>query len=163
LRRRATGSLGAVVAGLALIVAVAGCGSDSNSSSSGTSAANADTTVGGSKNTGTPLEGTNWTLTTGGGMGADLTPVGVTAKLEGGAVTGNGGCNQYNATYTLSGTSLTFGPVSSTSAACSGVQGTVETAYLALLPKVSSYYITGSTLTLSDSDAKPLLIYQAGA
>jgi heat shock protein HslJ len=140
----------AVVA-LAVVVALltTACGSSSKSSSTTTATA-------------TPLEGTAWKLTTGGGMGVDLNPAGVTARFEAGTMSGNAGCNSYTAPYKLAGSTLVVGPnIAATAKACAGQEAAVEAAYLTILPKVAAFSITGTTLTLNDKDLKPLLIYEA--
>ena len=97
-------------------------------------------------------------------MGADLTSAEVTAKFEGGELTGFAGCNDYNATYELDGQSITIGPIAKTAKACEGTGDTVETAYLAALEKVGAWSVVGQTMTLSDASANTqLLIYQAAA
>jgi heat shock protein HslJ len=152
-RVRSSGPVATIVVALALVVALvtAACGSDSTSSST--------TTAGG-----TPLEGTDWQLTTGGGMGANLVPAGVTARFEAGTMSGNAGCNTYTAPYKQAGATLKIGPnIASTNKACEGQVAAVETAYLALLPTVGAFSITGTTLTLNDADLKPLLIFEASS
>ena len=75
-------------------------------------------------------------------------------------MSGNGGCNDYTAPYTLVGQKLTIGPnIASTKKACQGPAQAIETVYLAGLTTVGSYYITGTTLTLSTADLKPILIW----
>lgn len=61
---------------------------------------------------------------------------------------GFSGCNQYNATYTLTDSSLTFGPVVSTKMFCTEVAD-VELIYLSSLPYVSHWQVSDSILTLT--------------
>jgi heat shock protein HslJ len=94
----------------------------------------------------------DWTLTQ---LGDNTSPLGnggkqVTLRLTSAEnrAGGNAGCNGYGAPYTLSGNQLTFGMAISTKMACE--QGMdVETAFLSMLPKVTSYQASDSSLTLS--------------
>ena len=62
---------------------------------------------------------------------------------------GFAGCNRYGARYTVAGdTGLTFGPAMSTKMAC-GDGDDVERMFLAVLPAVTGYRATDSSLTLS--------------
>lgn len=132
--------------GLVLVLAtmvVAACGSDSSSSS-------------------TPLEGTTWTLTSATDLGVDLGDVAVTAMFENNKISGNGGCNQYNGTAKVDGSSMTIGDdIASTMMACEGSKSEVEAAYLKLLPTVASFEVKGKTLTLKNDKDASILIYEA--
>jgi heat shock protein HslJ len=88
-------------------------------------------------------------------------PDGATATLVlvGGQASGNGGCNDYFAEYTLDGPSLTFGEIGSTLMFCEGPGSDVETAYFANLALVASWMSDGASLTLSDADGNALLVY----
>ena len=57
-------------------------------------------------------------------------------------MTGSGGCNDFNGTYTSDGSKLTFGPLSSTKKACPDAVNTVEQAYLTALQATQTYEIT---------------------
>jgi heat shock protein HslJ len=95
------------------------------------------------------LDGTNWTLTT--------SPA-ITLQFADGSATGSGGCNQYRATYTASGSSLTFGPTMATKRACADPEGNRrEAEYFDALTKVASYAISGDRLTLQDAAGATLL------
>ena len=48
----------------------------------------------------------------------------------GGAVSGSGGCNQYNGSFHTDGDQITIGPVSSTLMGCEDERGRQETAFL---------------------------------
>jgi heat shock protein HslJ len=154
IRTRPRPSIGTAFAALAacVVLLTVGCGSDGDSSSTTTTVA------------ATPLEGTTWNLTTGGGMGANLVPAGVTARFEAGTMSGSTGCNEYTAPYKLDGQDLTIGPnIASTQKACDGPVAAVEAAYLAILPKVAGFSITLTALTLNDAELHAILIYQASA
>ena len=86
------------------------------------------------------LDGTTWLLTDYVSPdGAVFTvPAAVTPLLafEGGNITGNAGCNTFNATYTITGDAIEIGPIMSTKMACEEPMSTVEGAYLAALESV---------------------------
>lgn len=63
---------------------------------------------------------------------------------------GFAGCNRYSAPYTMAGDSLHFGPAISTKMACAEGDS-LERAYLAIIPEVSGYKASDSTLTLTGS------------
>jgi heat shock protein HslJ len=98
----------------------------------------------------TGLEGTRWMMPD--------SPV--TLTFEEGHATGTGGCNQYRATYTVSGSALTLGPAISTKRACVEEAGNArETAYFAALGNVASYSVSGDRLTLSNAAGEPVLTF----
>jgi len=77
-----------------------------------------------------------------------------------GKLAGSAGCNQYSATYTTSGAKeITITQPASTRMACENNLMQQETQYLSLLPKASTYKISGDQLTLFDSTGTKLLIY----
>ena len=63
---------------------------------------------------------------------------------------GFAGCNRYSAPYTIAGDSLGFGPAISTKMACAEGDS-LERAFLAIIPKVTGFQATDSTLTLTGS------------
>ena len=113
---------------------------------------------------GITIEGLEWILKqqTSGSAMADV-PAGTLATLllDQGQASGTGGCNQFNATYTLSGTALSFSALLTTKVACADPAGSVESAYFANLAKVASYTSDGTTLKLSDSSGNALLSYSS--
>jgi heat shock protein HslJ len=75
-----------------------------------------------------------------------------------GRVSGNTGCNQYSATYTLEGFSLKIGPAVSTRRACSSEEANrQETAFLRALEGVNGFRITGDRLELYGPDGQTLV------
>jgi putative lipoprotein len=66
---------------------------------------------------------------------------------------GFAGCNRYGASYTVAGDSLHFGPAISTKMACAGGDA-LERAYLAIIPEVTGFRATDSTLTLTGSSGQ---------
>ena len=102
-----------------------------------------------SRATGPSLDGTSWTLTT--------SPV-ITLRFAEGSATGSGGCNQYRATYTESGSTLALGPAISTKRACvEPERNRQETEYFDALNRVASFAISGERLTLRDAAGTTLL------
>jgi len=105
------------------------------------------------------IEGVDWDVTML-GMGGTLTGVPsaieLTLSLADGSGSGSGGCNRYNATYTLDGAALTFGPAMSTKMACEEPAMTLEAAWFDALSRVASWRIAGSTLVLEDAEGAPL-------
>ncbi|HYC92710.1 MAG TPA: META domain-containing protein [Thermoanaerobaculia bacterium] len=101
------------------------------------------------QDTAASLDGTNWTLNTSSA---------ITLRFADGSATGSGGCNQYRATYTESGSSLTFGPIGATKRACVDPEGNRrESEYFDALSRVASYAISGNRLTLRDAAGTTLL------
>ena len=99
------------------------------------------------------LVGTEWTL-------ADLASTAVIANSkasiafpEAGRVVGNGSCNRFTGSVTITGDTLKFGPIASTRMACmDGGVSAQEDAYLKMLNAANRY-------EFRDPD---LLIYAAG-
>jgi heat shock protein HslJ len=110
------------------------------------------------------FEGLTWQLVeyTVGGDAVAQVPDGVivTLSAQGGAAGGSGGCNSYTADYTLDGSSITFGPITSTLMLCEGPGGEVETAYFATLPEVTGWFSDGGRLTFTDDAGSPLLVFE---
>jgi len=110
------------------------------------------------------LNGTGWTLTDYVYDGTVLHPVNGTAITlvfgDTGQVTGSAGCNHYFASYTVTGTSLSIGGTGSTMMYCTAA-GVMEqeSAYLALLGKVSSVAAGNDTLTFADDNGTTILTF----
>jgi heat shock protein HslJ len=140
----------ALIVGLLMLVAV-GCGSDdSDDSSSGTSTRPASPN----------LAGTHWILGPDTVLGVPATGITLTAAFDDRRLTGNSGCNSYNASYETNGDKLTIGPVAGTKMACGPAPTAVEQAYLARLELVASYGIDGGALTLFGPARAALLVYE---
>jgi heat shock protein HslJ len=110
------------------------------------------------------IEGITWQLVEylNGGDGVTPVPEGVVATLvlQGGAAGGSGGCNSFTTDYSLDGSSITFGQVTSTFMFCEGPAGEVETVYFASLPLVADWASDGTRLTLSDAAGAPILVFE---
>ena len=112
------------------------------------------------------LERPMWILTslaTETGMNNSLPNTTITATFEDGNVTGSSGCNRYFGSYQLNKTQIKIGPIGSTLIFCADPDGvmTQETSYHLLLLNVTSYAISNDTLTLSDSQGNPQLVFEA--
>jgi len=69
-----------------------------------------------------------------------------------GMLTGNGGCNDYSATYKVDGDKITIGPAVSTKKACEQAVMDQEQQYLAALSTAATYRSDGSKLELRTAD-----------
>lgn len=102
----------------------------------------------------TDLAGTSWTLTsldgsTQVGEAAGGRPMTIEFDSEGRAG-GSAGCNGYGADYSLTAEDISFGPAVSTLMACEPqLVMENEAAFLQALGEISSYAISGNTLTLT--------------
>jgi heat shock protein HslJ len=115
------------------------------------------------------LDGTKWIMTTyavtGAMKNALATPVvdaNFAAPKDGkGEVAGSGGVNQYTGSYTVDGSKLTVGAVSSTRMTGDPAAMQQETAYLMNLQAAASYEIAGSNLTIKNNAGVTVLTYKA--
>lgn len=109
--------------------------------------------------------GPTWVLRTlqaPGGQPEQIADQGPTIIFDvGGGVTGSGGCNRFNGTYTadLSG-KLTFSPLAATKIGCAGPISDLETRYFALLQEVTGYKLDNDTLRLTFAGADRQLVYR---
>ena len=132
---------GTVILVAAVAFSIIGC---SQPAASGGAATPGAATSGGPP---TELPGTSWVLQ--GISGAELgTGVPTINFGTDGTVSGSAGCNTYNGTYTLDGSSIKFGPLASTKMACPVADMAVETAFLAGLAGATSWSIQALFLTL---------------
>jgi heat shock protein HslJ len=103
-----------------------------------------------------PLAGSNWQVRSyynpavSGGMASPLGGTQLTAEFAGAKVAGSSGCNTYSASYTVDGSSLTIGAVSSTRMACAEPPGVMEqeAAFLAALQSASSFKLGTGVLQI---------------
>jgi heat shock protein HslJ len=103
------------------------------------------------------LAGTEWRLEELNGqppVASPNVPVPTLAfAADGERASGNGGCNQFNGSYTQDGESLRFGPLASTRRACADEAGNAqETAYLRALESTTRYSATAERLELYAGD-----------
>jgi heat shock protein HslJ len=115
------------------------------------------------------LEGTSWIATgvNNGSGGVEATTLTATISATfapASALSGFSGCNQYNAAYETSGTDgLTISNVATTRKACADEAMTLESQYTAALAKVTTYSISGVTLTLRDAGGATQVTFTAAS
>jgi heat shock protein HslJ len=119
-------------------------------------------------NAGILMTKTNWTLASLADSTGILIPAqsgtGVTAQFDReGRMNGNTGCNGYAATYQTHDYSINISGISQTKMFCHG-PGVMEQemAFLADLPKVSSFRVSESTLKCYDAAGKTVLVFVPG-
>ncbi len=117
----------------------------------------------------TTLVGSSWQVT-GINNGADAVvsseqSAAATAQFgEDGTLTGSGGCNTFNATYTLDGSEgVVIGPIASTKKACPEPVQTTEGQYFAALEASTTYQLEGDALTLRDADGATQVTLRAAS
>jgi heat shock protein HslJ len=108
---------------------------------------------------GARLEGSNWILNSAVGTSITLT-------FGNGTLSGFGGCNSYNASYTTTlaaggSNAITIGPITATGSVCTPELAAQEEAYLAALQTASSYTINGAALILTTANGP--LTYSSAA
>jgi heat shock protein HslJ len=107
------------------------------------------------------LTGQVWALTDLAGK-APLQNTGITIQFNtDGTLAGSSGCNQYNGTYTASGSSLTIKLGASTMMACDQPVMVQETAYQTALTGVKAYTVKGDKLTLFGPNNTEIANYKA--
>ena len=105
----------------------------------------------------TALVGPTWRVTgINNGMQAVVSTVSGTQVsmqfADDGRVSGDTGCNLYNGAYTLSGASITFGPMATTRRACASDDANAqEQQFLTALGNITTYELNGDRLTFRDS------------
>ncbi len=105
-----------------------------------------------------PLANSNWRLAS---LNADTVPVAgsvLTAFFGAdGRINVNGGCNNFNGSYTVNGSALSIGPLSGTQIACSPDLAQQENAYLIALQAAASFQISGSQLVVRNAAGQEVL------
>jgi heat shock protein HslJ len=83
------------------------------------------------------------------------------ASPDGAIVSGSGGCNTYQGTYTVDGESLTFGPLAATLMACSDPEGVMEqeAVFLAQLQSATGYRIDGDQLHILNDKGHLVILF----
>ena len=108
------------------------------------------------------LTGTQWILDTFGpkdSLTAVQPDTTITLQFEEDGINGSAGCNSYFGSATLSGSTLSFGPLGSTKMACPEPIMQQETDYLAALGTVNGYTLVDELLTLQYEEG--VLIFTA--
>ena len=118
----------------------------------------------GCKQTSGKIEGVQWKLA--GWQVSSINPadVTITAKIEGGQISGSGGVNTYGGPCRLGpGNAFSAGPVSATEMAGPEPAMRAEAAYLKLLAEARFYAKADGRLTLYDQNENESLIFEAAS
>jgi heat shock protein HslJ len=109
------------------------------------------------------LETDTWQLTAVADSNGTLAPVPAevtaTAAFAQGMLSGQSGCNQYGAAYTLENTSLQITPGPMTLMACLGPQMQIEQDFLAALAATETYQIQNNQLSLVGSNGQTVATF----
>ena len=109
------------------------------------------------------LETATWQLTavadSNGTLAQVPAEVTATAAFAQGILSGQSGCNQYGAAYTLENTSLQITPGPMTLMACLGPQMQIEQDFLAALAATETYQIQDNQLSLVGSDGQTVATF----
>jgi heat shock protein HslJ len=81
-------------------------------------------------------------------------------EFKDGQVNGNVGCNGFGGSYTVSGDTITFGPIMSTMMFCEGPVGEQELGTFGVLQDETSFVLDGSTLTIISADGNSSLVLE---
>lgn len=105
-----------------------------------------------------------WTLSDG---GRDALKTGaaaeITLEIADGQASGFGGCNRYNTSVAVDGTTVTFGPIAATKRGCPGDAGATEVAYFEALSTAQSATFDGDALVLQLADGSTLRYARAAS
>ena len=127
-----------------------------------------DDSGGGSGSTATQdpanLQGKSWVVTQilDGEGNTVIVDFGINATFDGSNISGAASCHQYHATYQATGNEISFGPISSTRAACPPDEDPTATQYLTLLADAKTYDIEGRTMSMSNADGTPTIQFSQG-
>lgn len=109
-----------------------------------------------------PLTGTNWALVS---LGAAEAPTPllqdtiVTLMLgDDGSAAGSAGCNRYRSSYSVDGSSISFGPIVSTMMACEPAVMEQEAAFAQALEAASSFSLVDGQLSIAYGDGEQLVL-----
>lgn len=104
-------------------------------------------------NTPLALAGGAWALSSASGdaFGKALEPGLVTLTFDAARISGSGGCNRYQADYSLQGNRLTIGPVGATKRGCMDDRGELERQWFAVLGGPLDVSRNGDRLILRDA------------
>ena len=103
------------------------------------------------------LGGTAWRLEDLGGAGVIDDAQATLEFADGGGVSGNGSCNQFRGTVTVTGRAISFGPLAMTRKACPEAIMNQENAFLAALGQAERFEVKDSMLYIqSKGGSAPL-------
>ena len=112
-----------------------------------------------------PLKGTSWILSkyddgTGDVITVPVQPETPTAAFASGSISGFAGCNTYTGSYSLSGSTITLGALSTTAKACDDLATAVEAIFLSAMGKITRWNVNDNgRLVLKGADGAPILTF----
>ncbi|MBK8048220.1 MAG: META domain-containing protein [Anaerolineales bacterium] len=112
-----------------------------------------------------PLNGTAWQVTGyNNGRDAIVSPIGgtnLTARFTSNQISGQGGCNDFNGGYSVSGSNISIGALGAGMRLCSEPEGVMEqeAAYLAALQSAGTFQFDGNRLTLRRWDGATAVVF----
>ncbi|MFJ3879178.1 META domain-containing protein [Streptomyces sp. NPDC090077] len=146
---------------LALVLALTGCTSDGQDRGDAALTVQTSTTP---PVPDAPLTATAWTVRSVAGTTAPGDREARFTLTAEGQASGTLGCNRFSAPVTVAGTTVSFGPLTSTRMACEGAAGEQERALTALLGSGPlTWKVQGSTLTLTAPDGTAVTAEAASA
>lgn len=110
------------------------------------------------------LDGTHWKLDVWTISSVGPRDVPITARFNGGRISGDVGANTYGGAYKVGpGIAFSTGPISASSAAGPEAATRAETAYVALLRQARSFKVTDARLTLFDEFGNESMNFEAAS
>ena len=112
-----------------------------------------------------PLNGTAWQVTGyNNGRDAIVSPLGgtnLTARFTGSQISGQGGCNDFNGGYSVSGSNISIGALAAGMRLCTEPDGVMEqeAAYIAALQSAATFQLDGNRLTLRRGDGATAVFF----
>jgi heat shock protein HslJ len=77
-----------------------------------------------------------------------------------GQVTGNVGCNSFGGDYSVSGSQITFKPITSTLMACGDAIDAQEAEVLRVFAGTATFQVAGDTLTITTADGASVVVLE---
>ena len=100
----------------------------------------------------------SWTLTS--LNGNQVVPgTQITANFNNGQLSGSGGCNTYNTTYSINGNTISINPPVATQQLCEDPVMQQESVYFQALTSAASYQMSGPTLSFYNGGNQLILQY----
>ncbi len=109
----------------------------------------------------TPITGTDWRpLSIGEQLVTEDTKLQLRFEVDG-KLHGNGGCNSFFGSYTLTGSGIDIGPIGATRMACPEPQMDLESAFFLALETAEKIESHANRLILSDNTGVELAVFEA--